>query len=451
MAKKPSEPLALSNFSPAQVRAISRLLRRAQDLKNTDSATSATYSYSFRSSVFVGEKEYLLTLDRLTWKNSHSGSVAYQEIAKVKTYQTRFWGSSKSYWTCILYSSSGKKIYLSAAHRLSARNIEDRSSAYIPFIKELEARIAAANSNAQFVGVRGFLSRLDAAGGWFLVKALRIMGRFDCNRSAATVARISRVLGPRLRGHRIACAQLSIAFPELDSTRVKKILDGMWDNIGRIIAEYGHLEKLWDFDPTRPRLAKRILLDDATAERCRRLTAESRPALVFGAHLANWELLPLAAAAYGRDIAIVYREPKNKSFAAELAKRRGKGVADLIPAGPHAPLKIRHAFRRNCLVGMLVDQFDAKGIEVIFFGRACRVSSLLGRVARLFDCPIYGGRVVRLPGGKYHFELTDPLTPPRDSQGKVDVAATTQMVTSIIEGWVREHPNQWMWIHRRWR
>ena len=86
-----------------------------------------------------------------------------------------------------------------------------------------------------------------------------------------------------------------------------------------------------------------------------------------------------------------------------------------------------------------------------FFGRRCRVSGTLGRMARLFECPIYGANVVRLPDHRYQFEVTAPLLPPRDAEGKIDPAGTMQMVTSIIEGWVRAHPEQWMWTHRRWR
>ena len=66
---------------------------------------------------------------------------------------------------------------------------------------------------------------------------------------------------------------------------------------------------------------------------------------------------------------------------------RNAGVAGLIPQGVNSPIKIRNALRRNCLVGMLVDQYDANGIEVRFFRRNCRVNSMLGRMARLFECP----------------------------------------------------------------
>ena len=103
------------------------------------------------------------------------------------------------------------------------------------------------------------------------------------------------------------------------------------------------------------------------------------------------------------------------------------------------------------MVGMLVDQHYGPGIEVSFFGRPCMANPLLARVARLLECPIYGSRVIRLPDGKFRFEVTAALAPPRDDSGKIDVAQTMQMVTSMIESWVREHPEQWMWLHKRWR
>jgi KDO2-lipid IV(A) lauroyltransferase len=409
------------------------------------------FSYSFRASASASERHYSLTPDRLTWTGDGDGSIAYRAIGKVKVYQTRFWGSSRTYWTCILYPYSGRKIHLGAAHRLRGRVIEDRTPAYIPFIKELEARIAAANSNARFVVGSGLLSWVDGCAGWIAVQLLWIVRHFDCDRGADMLARVMRRLGPRLRGQRTARAQLKAAFPEKSTDDIEKILDGMWDNIGRVVIEYAHLGTLWDFDPARPGAAGRIQIDRVVAERWLRLAKDRGPALMFGAHLANWELLAPAATAHGRDIVLLYRKPKIAPIANEIVKIRGSGVAGLIPAGPDAPLKIRNALRRNCLVGMLVDQYAAKGVNVTFFGRSCRVNDTLGRVARLFECPIYGGRVVRLPDRRYRFEMTAPLTPPRDHDGKIDVAGTMQMVMSVIEGWVRDNPEQWMWTHRLWR
>jgi KDO2-lipid IV(A) lauroyltransferase len=88
---------------------------------------------------------------------------------------------------------------------------------------------------------------------------------------------------------------------------------------------------------------------------------------------------------------------------------------------------------------------------VTFFGRRTKASPLIARLARHVDCPLHGVRVVRLPGNRFRGEITDALVAPRDAGGQIDVAGTMQMITSVIEGWVREYPEQWLWVHRRWR
>jgi KDO2-lipid IV(A) lauroyltransferase len=64
---------------------------------------------------------------------------------------------------------------------------------------------------------------------------------------------------------------------------------------------------------------------------------------------------------------------------------------------------------------------------------------------------VHGARVVRLPNNRFRIDLTRALELPRDAEGKIEIADTMQAVTSVIEGWVREHPEQWLWLHRRWR
>src|SRR5262249_24763421 len=144
-------------------------------------------SYSFRSSVIAPECQYFLTADRLTWANGKSG-ISYRDIVQVKVYQRRFWGSSRLYWTCKLYPYRGRTIFLSAAHRLSFRTIEDRSRLYIPFIKNLESRIAASNKSARFVISRGWLSWVESVAGGAAVQILRLAWRLDLKRSTDLIA-----------------------------------------------------------------------------------------------------------------------------------------------------------------------------------------------------------------------------------------------------------------------
>ena len=87
-----------------------------------------------------------------------------------------------------------------------------------------------------------------------------------------------------------------------------------------------------------------------------------------------------------------------------------------------------------------------------FFGRTCLANPLIAMLARQTEAPIYGMRVVRKPdGNSFWAEISEPVEPVRDTAGCIEVAGTMQAITAVIEGWVREHPEQWLWLHRRWR
>ncbi len=109
------------------------------------------------------------------------------------------------------------------------------------------------------------------------------------------------------------------------------------------------------------------------------------------------------------------------------------------------------ALERGEHLGMLVDQHFSRGVDVTFFGRRCQANPTVARLARQFDCPVVGVRVIRLPNRRFHILAEGPFALPRDAAGAVDVKATTQMITDVVERWVREHPEQWLWFHRRWR
>jgi KDO2-lipid IV(A) lauroyltransferase len=102
-------------------------------------------------------------------------------------------------------------------------------------------------------------------------------------------------------------------------------------------------------------------------------------------------------------------------------------------------------------LGMLVDQRFGRGPRVPFFGVPAASNPFLARLARRFEAPVHGLRAIRLPDHRFRMELTPALDLPRDAKGKVDVEAATATVNAVIEGWVREHPDQWLWMHRRWR
>ena len=279
----------------------------------------------------------------------------------------------------------------------------------------------------------------------WLLHALR---RTDPDRAADVCAAITRGIGPLLPAHRIGRANLRAAFPERDPAWIEATLRGAWDNLGRVVGEYVHLGRIWDFDPAHPNTG-RILTDAEPLFNA--LLHDGKPALCFAAHLGNWELPAIAAAAHGLPSAVVYRMPNNKAVAKEIARIRAPLMGRLIRTRAQAALEMAAALQAGEHLGMLTDQHFSRGVDVTFFGRRCKANPSIARLARRFDCPVVGVRVIRLPGRRFRIEAEGPFDLPRDAAGEVDVVAATQMLTGVVERWVREHPDQWLWFHRRWR
>lgn len=282
------------------------------------------------------------------------------------------------------------------------------------------------------------------------VGMLRTTRYFDPVKTADFFARVTKLIGPRLREHRIGRANLTAAFPDKSPEEIEQILMGVWDNLGRVGAEFAHMDQVWDYNREHPENS-RIELSERSIELFDQIREDGKPALIFAAHLANWELPALAAVAHGLDAAILYRRPNIASADRIIQEMRQVNMGTLIPAGRDAPLRLGQALKEGKHVAMLIDQYLTSGVEVTFFGRKTRANPTLARLLRQVECPIHGVRIIRLPGGRFRGELTEEVQPVRGADGRIDIQGTMQAVTSVVESWVREHPEQWLWLHRRWR
>lgn len=298
---------------------------------------------------------------------------------------------------------------------------------------------------------REFKGTSDAIIGKIATTALNALRLADPDKVADFAGAFMRTIGPFLPENRIGRDNLAAAFPEKSKTEIDDILRGCWDNLGRMGAEFAHLDRLWDFDPEQPSEGHRIETTRPVVLRFRQLLADGKPALIFAAHLANWELPGVCAAFYKMDSAVLYRRPNIAGIDRWLAETRRVNMGQLISTDLYAPIKISEALERGAHVGMLVDQYYVRGVPVTFFGRRTMANPLLARLARHFNCPIHGARMVRLANHRFRAELSEEIEPVRDSEGKIDITGTTQVITSVIESWIREYPEQWLWMHRRWR
>jgi KDO2-lipid IV(A) lauroyltransferase len=294
-------------------------------------------------------------------------------------------------------------------------------------------------------------SALDAVVGRLAALILQLLRRTDRKRSSDRLGALLRRIGPLLPEHRIGRANLTAAFPEKSPAEIDRILAGVWENLGRSAAEFAHLDRLQvlDFENSGP---ADVIYDKSSYDRFAELRKINKSCLFFAAHLANWEVPVLAATHYKVDTTVLYRRPNLGGISDAVVKMRAGCMGTLVPSGFDAPIRLANAIERGSHVGILVDQNYGKGVDVSFFGRSCKANPLIAELARRFDCQIRGIRVVRLPDGhRFWGEITDPIEPKRDPSGRVDVQGTMQVITSVVEEWVRQHPEQWLWLHRRWR
>jgi KDO2-lipid IV(A) lauroyltransferase len=259
---------------------------------------------------------------------------------------------------------------------------------------------------------------------------------------------LGRTLGPRLPAHRTALDNLRHAFPDRSPEAIAALARGAWENLGRTGAEYAHLGEIFDYDPAATVPGR---IEVSGIEHFFGLRDDGKPGLIFSAHLANWELPAICAARFGLQASAVFRPPNNPAAKRLVQEVRRATMGGLTAAGPGAAFAMQGVIERGGHLGMLVDQHFTRGVVVEFFGRPVLVNPLLAKLARHYECPVHGVRVIRLPGDRFRLELTPALDLPRDASGAVDVQGAMQAMTRVIEAWVREHPAQWMWMHRRWR
>jgi len=243
----------------------------------------------------------------------------------------------------------------------------------------------------------------------------------------------------RLRDHRRTLDHLELAFPDLPEAERRRIARACYHHLGTVLGEM-----LWLLSRDCRRLARHLRTEGL--DRVAEIRASGRPVVFFTGHCGNWELLAAAVNCSGLSMAVVARALDEAGLQDLLTRARGRFGTRVIDRG--APSAARELLRalRDGAVGMLIDQ-DTKvdGDWVPFFGRPAYTPIGAARLALHRDAAVIPCFVQRLPDGSHVARFQDPLDLPDDP-----VEATAAM-TRMIEEQIRRVPEQWVWMHRRWR
>ncbi|NQZ13685.1 MAG: lipid A biosynthesis acyltransferase [Alphaproteobacteria bacterium] len=241
---------------------------------------------------------------------------------------------------------------------------------------------------------------------------------------------IGRTIGPRLAASRKALRNIQNALPEANHD---KILMGMWENLGRTFAEYPHLNKLAKHN-----------VEIIGAEHL--LNTKDNAAIIFAAHLANWELCPLAPALQHESIThSIYRAPNNPLADRILMRCRNLGgKISPIPKSKSGTRQIVKRLQNKEHLGFLIDQKYNEGVSVPFFHAPAMASPAYIQLAQKFKCPLIPAQIERTNGANFRLTVHPPIDTNKDEE------ALLLETHQTMENWIKSNPEQWLWLHRRW-
>lgn len=243
---------------------------------------------------------------------------------------------------------------------------------------------------------------------------------------------IARSLGPHLAVNRRAIKNLKACFPDKSPAEIGTIIKGMWDNLGRLFAEYPHLEHI---ATTRTEFVGR-----------EHFKLISTPSILIAGHLANWEIAATTFFVHGTTMDLIYRAPNNPAVDRILKVMRSlNGKIATHPKSRTGMRQVVEGLKANHNLGILIDQKYNPGVEASFFGQPAMTSPAFVQLAQKYDCPVYPVRVERLHGCNFRVTVHPPLDTRRDT---VELIADAH---AYLENWITERPEQWIWLHRRWK
>lgn len=254
---------------------------------------------------------------------------------------------------------------------------------------------------------------------------------------------IGRSIGPRLGITRRARRHLAQAMPELSAAEQDRVLRDMWDNLGRVAFEYPHIARIRVYEPGSP-------VEITGVEHLDAAVAASKPVILFSGHLANWEIGALAVVQRGLHLLQIYRAANNPVVEAMMVDFRKSIGVEAVPKGAKGGRRSATVIKAGGVMGMLVDQKMNDGIPVPFFGRDAWTAPALAKLALRYDAVVIPWRVERLPHSTFRLRVYPAMELPQTGDSVVDVRTAMTQVNALLEGWIRETPGQWFWLHRRW-
>jgi KDO2-lipid IV(A) lauroyltransferase len=241
---------------------------------------------------------------------------------------------------------------------------------------------------------------------------------------------------PRLKRHKVVLRNLELCFPNMFKDERADLAIKTWGNLGAMLGEM----LFWKL-MSEKEFKKRVTIKDDVGAFCKGAK------FVVVSHFSNFEVFTTVPSICCLHIHCLYSRPKNSFFDKILYWLRERPFMHLHRNSGHEGIKaFINGIKQKHIIGMYVDQNAPNGIPTTFFNLPVKTTDLAAKLSLKYNCPIYMARIIRTGTAKYEVETQKFEVLESDTSDSI-----TQKMNDIIEGWIREYPEQYYWVHRRFK
>ena len=252
------------------------------------------------------------------------------------------------------------------------------------------------------------------------------------------------MIGPFFRPKNLIKKNIKLGLGNVSEDEEGNIINGMWSNIGRTLAEYVFL-KDFKFNKTDVDHMKII-----GGEHLDEIKKSNKPVIFYSGHFANFELMAMELEKFGIKTAAIYRPLNNPFLNPIMEYLRMKYICpNQIPKGRAGMREIINKITNNYSIALMVDQRVGEGEKINFFNQPAQTTTVPAQLALKYNCKLVPISLRRIENINFEMTVHQPYEISREGNNEQDVQNITLKINQIIEKMVIENPAQWLWSHNR--
>jgi|TARA_B110001450_G_scaffold5556_1_gene5770 KDO2-lipid IV(A) lauroyltransferase len=254
-------------------------------------------------------------------------------------------------------------------------------------------------------------------------------------------SKIFTYIGPLFRSKNLIKENIIKAYPKIENKDLKKIINGMWGNYGRILSEYVFMKNF-----RNSKLSDNIIIKGQ--EILDKIKSENKPVIFISGHFNNFELMAMHIEKSGLEVAAIYRPLNNKFLNFFMEKIRKKFICKhQIKKGISGTKKILNHFKNGTSIALMIDQRLSQGIKTNFFNQEALTTTIPAQFVKKFNCKIVPIYIERINKFNFALKVYEPISYSKDET----IHNITSDLNKILEKMILKNPEQWIWSHNRWK